>query len=412
MSVELRPLGVKCNIQCQYCYQNPQRDAGNILHQYDLERMKSGIEAVGGPFTLFGGEPLLLPLPQLEELWSWGYETYGRNSVQTNGSLITADHMNLFERYNVQVGISVDGPGELNDVRWAGSLSRTREATAKTAAAIEMLCAAGRPPSLIVTLHRNNATADKLPQMHDWCRYLEGLGVTSARLHILEVDHELVRQKYALSDAENTAAMLSFAELEKELTYLRFDVFDDLRHLLRGQDENVTCVWNACDPYTTRAVQGVEGNGQASNCGRTNKDGIDFVKADQESYMRYLALYHTPQEFGGCQGCRFFAMCKGQCPGTSISGDWRNRSEHCQVWKDLFTHLETEMVAADEVPLSLDPQRATVEQILIQQWTAGRFASLTGIRQYLDDPTIQQPAGYVNGHGDAHGDHTDLAGAA
>ncbi len=28
MSVELRPLGVQCNIQCQYCYQNPQRDAG------------------------------------------------------------------------------------------------------------------------------------------------------------------------------------------------------------------------------------------------------------------------------------------------------------------------------------------------------------------------------------------------
>jgi hypothetical protein len=27
---ELRPLGVACNIQCQYCYQNPQRDAGNL----------------------------------------------------------------------------------------------------------------------------------------------------------------------------------------------------------------------------------------------------------------------------------------------------------------------------------------------------------------------------------------------
>lgn len=30
MSVELRPLGVQCNIKCTYCYQNPLRDAGNL----------------------------------------------------------------------------------------------------------------------------------------------------------------------------------------------------------------------------------------------------------------------------------------------------------------------------------------------------------------------------------------------
>ena len=27
MSIELRPLGVACNLACHYCYQNPQRDA-------------------------------------------------------------------------------------------------------------------------------------------------------------------------------------------------------------------------------------------------------------------------------------------------------------------------------------------------------------------------------------------------
>ena len=35
----------------------------------------------------------------------------------------------------------MDGPGELNDGRWAGTLGRTRDATAKTEAAIERLCA-------------------------------------------------------------------------------------------------------------------------------------------------------------------------------------------------------------------------------------------------------------------------------
>jgi len=88
MTVELRPLGVRCNIQCQYCYQNPQRDAGQLARSYDIDLMKAAIEAEGGPFALFGGEPLLVPEEDLETLWSWGLERFGYNTVQTNGTLI------------------------------------------------------------------------------------------------------------------------------------------------------------------------------------------------------------------------------------------------------------------------------------------------------------------------------------
>src|SRR5205814_3871036 len=134
----------------------------------------------------------------------------------------------------------------------------------------------------------------------------------------------------------NLPAYHSVDELEHDASTLKLDVFQDMRSLLLARDSNSTCIWNACDPYTTRAVQGVEGNGQTSNCGRTNKDGIDFTKAGTEGYERYIALYHTPQEYNGCQGCRFFLMCKGQCPGTAVEGDWRNRTEHCEVWKGLY----------------------------------------------------------------------------
>jgi radical SAM protein with 4Fe4S-binding SPASM domain len=376
MSVELRPLGVKCNIQCQYCYQNPQRDAGNVLHTYDLEKMKAGAEKAGGGFTLFGGEALLVPEKDLEALWSWGFEKYRRNGIQTNGSLINDNHIRLFKQYRVQVGISVDGPGELNDVRWAGSLERTREATAKTHAAIERLCREGIPPSLIVTLHRGNATRDKLPVMHDWFRSLQGLGLTSARLHILEVENDAVRRKYVLTTEENLEAFLSFLALEKTLSTLRLDLFQDMRKLLLGTDNSTTCVWNACDPYTTRAVQGVEGNGQRSNCGRTNKDGIDFTKASGEGFERYLALYRTPQEHGGCEGCRFFLMCKGQCPGTAIDGDWRNRTEYCAVWKDMYRHLEEEMLDQSQSPVSARADRKQLEGLFLESWTRGQNTTI------------------------------------
>src|SRR5204862_2704932 len=142
------------------------------------------------------------------------------------------------------------------------------------------------------------------------------------------------------------------------------------------------CVWYACDPYTTRAVRGVEGRGQRSNCGRTNKDGIDFVKSPSEGFERYIALYHTPQEHGGCHGCRFFLMCKGQCPGTSIDGDWRNRTEHCAVWKSLYEHCEKQMLDQGHKPLSLSPLRARVEKMLLACWASGRNMTIaTALRQ-------------------------------
>eukprot|EP00456_Euglypha_rotunda_P058685 TRINITY_DN48799_c0_g1_i1.p1 TRINITY_DN48799_c0_g1~~TRINITY_DN48799_c0_g1_i1.p1 ORF type:complete len:122 (-),score=15.46 TRINITY_DN48799_c0_g1_i1:10-375(-) len=103
---------------------------------------------------------------------------------------------------------------------------------------------------------------------------MDSIGIRSARLHILEVDNPVVRQLYTLSVEENTHVFLHFARMEKELKKLRFDVFKDIRALLMGRDDRTTCVWNACDQYDTQAVRGVEGRGQSSNCGRTNKEEI------------------------------------------------------------------------------------------------------------------------------------------
>jgi uncharacterized protein len=350
-----------------------------------MDLMKAAVEREGGPFTLFGGEPLLLPEKDIEELWAWGFQRYGRNSVQTNGVLINDRHIELFKQYNVSVGISIDGPGELNDVRWVGTLERTREATAKTERAIARLCHAGLPPGLIVTLHRGNAVGERLERLLNWFRSLEALGVRKARLHILEVDDERVREAHALTLEENLDAFGAFLELESELTTLELDVFADMRALLLGEDEGTGCVWNACDPHTTRAVRGVEGTGQASNCGRTNKEGIDFVKADTEGFERYLALYQTPQEYGGCQSCRFFMMCKGQCPGTAIDGDFRNRSEHCALWMTLFERLESDLLEEGREPLSVSPERERLERAYLELWSTGNNTTIAGLRRWVGE---------------------------
>lgn len=379
MAVEVRPMGVKCNISCHYCYQEPIRLASKAA-KYDLAAIKEAIIAKGGPFTLFGGEPLLVPKTDLEDLFAWGLERFGSNSIQTNAVLLDSEHISLFKKYKVHVGVSIDGPGECNSARWAGSPERTAAATAKVERTLECLLSEGLKPSVITTLHRFNATAEILPRMFDWMRFLERIGIQYVRIHLLEVDSTLARESLSLTAAENAHAMLGFAEFEQaNLRTLRFDMFREIEALLLARDKGVSCVWRACDPYTTEAVQGVEGHGESSNCGRTNKAGVDFLKADTAGFERYLALYQTPQEHGGCKDCRFFLVCKGQCPGTSIDGDWRNRTEHCETWFRLFEHVEAGLVEKEFVPISVDPNRVALEQAMISKWMTRQNPPLTAV---------------------------------
>lgn len=387
MTVELTPRGELCQLACTYCYQHPVRDGGNVRTAYDVDAMIAALDRMGQDFTVFGGEALLTPIDVLERVWAFGFARFKKNGVQTNGALITDAHVALFRAYAVHVGFSIDGPVEMNDARWAGSLEKTRESTARSQANLDRLLRERIPASLIVTLHALNASRPDLrDRLKAWLGDLAARGLKDVRLHVLEVDHESVRERLALTNTQKIEALLDFDAFERAMGgALVFDIFRDIEKSLQSK-RDVTCTWNSCDPYTTPAVQGVDGQGHASNCGRTNKDGVAWLKASTHGRFRQLALYETPREHGGCQGCRFFLMCNGQCPGTAIDGDWRNRSQDCEVYYALFETKERELLARGIQPTSLAPDRPELEA----QFLAGVMGS-----------------GDAIGHGDEHGDHTD-----
>lgn len=344
MSVEVVPT-IACNLKCAYCYQDPMRQAGNFGTgplRVDLRKIipvieKANIGAKDPSFTIFGGEPLLLPRLTLERLWGFGLQKYGKNGIQSNGELIDDDFIRLFNKYKVGVGISIDGHWPLNAAR------STEEGTRRTLDNIDKLVRAGHRPGIHIILNRHNARAERLPQLVDWIKGIDEK-VSEIKIHLMEVDTPRGAE-VALEEWENEAAFLLLSSLQ---TKSPLQPFVDMKKILLGDFNDVGCVWKGCDPYTTTAVQGVDGDGTLSNCGRVNKDGVAYRKAASTNLERVVALYHTPHSAGGCQGCRYFFACRGQCPGEAINGDWRNRSVHCQAYYRVFEELESKHGIVEE----------------------------------------------------------------
>ncbi len=148
-----------CNIDCTYCYlperSNPSRIAPDTVRHLFEKIFASGW--TGGELTVIwhAGEPLVLPPDFYEEAFQIveslrpsGIKLV--HSFQTNGTLISPAWCELFRKWSVGVGVSIDGPRRFNDQHrlTRGGLSTFD----KTLAGIRMLRAQAVPFHVISVL--------------------------------------------------------------------------------------------------------------------------------------------------------------------------------------------------------------------------------------------------------------------
>ena len=123
----------RCNLKCSYCYMYEHVDQswrdqpaqitaattsllGRRIAEYARQRSLASVAIVA-----HGGEPLLLGASGLRrffsiirrELAEAGVEpSFG---IQTNGTLVDAEIVRVCQDFDVGVGVSIDGPAEIND---------------------------------------------------------------------------------------------------------------------------------------------------------------------------------------------------------------------------------------------------------------------------------------------------------
>jgi len=125
----IKPASGLCNIDCEYCFYKDimkHRKVTNYGHmtRETLENIvKKAYEETDlqVTFSFQGGEPLLVGykfyLDFFEFIDKYNVNKISTNvSVQTNGLLLTEELTSLFKKYNVLVGISLDGPVQIHDL--------------------------------------------------------------------------------------------------------------------------------------------------------------------------------------------------------------------------------------------------------------------------------------------------------
>jgi uncharacterized protein len=193
-----------CNINCSYCYL-PQRDVKTVMQQSTIAALFSKIFTsgwTGSGLTVIwhAGEPLVVPIgfyqaafEAIEAMRPRSLQL--RHSIQTNGMLLSPAWCDLFKRWDVGVGVSIDGPKHLHD---AHRVTRSGRGTFdKTRAGIHLLQREKVPFHVISVMSQEGM---KAPQ--ELLDFYISEGIEDICFNVEESEGEHVSNLFAGADAQ------------------------------------------------------------------------------------------------------------------------------------------------------------------------------------------------------------------
>lgn len=341
----------QCNLRCRYCSEGNPEEAQYL----DMEIGKKMLNELPALLDLkkdkkinilwHGGEPLLYPRQNLCQLMDHakevlaGYEL--KFSMQTNGYGIDDDWLDVFRRYDISVGLSMDGYRELHD---AGRQTPEGQGSYdRVFANLQRMQAAGMKAGVLMVLDTTAPIdVDKLMEQIIKCG-------GDIKIHPVmpcgraadREDIEKINQCYiALLQELFVRCVQSEAAIN----------ISPLRELLEAiiADSNVgecsysgTCGENFICVYS---------DGSVGVCGRRLADKTFEYGRLQESSLLDLYQSALAQQVRGradylaehdCKDCAYWQWCHGGCTfeAMNMTGDVFTKYPLCRYRKQLIDYL-------------------------------------------------------------------------
>lgn len=323
----LKPVGGSCNLNCGYCFYK--RHSGGVIDRRVLERTLETYTAL--PFgekcvTLQGGEPLLAP--------DWVFDMIDAaplkvRAVQTNGTLVTRDMARRFARRDWLVGVSLDGPPQLNSARVDTNGNASFEAAVR---GIRHLEAEGAQYNILAVVSKANVRNpvetyrflrdNFLTRFH---QYIECTGPGPAS---------------AITGEEWGGFLCGlFDEWVKRDTHeISIRLFDSIMSQLLGRPPTNCTASTHCRHYLV-----VEHDGSVYPCDFHVRPDLRLGNVMTDTWEA-MSECKTRREFADakcfglpakCGACEFRDFCNGDCPRSRNAG---SVPVLCEGWRRFYSH--------------------------------------------------------------------------
>jgi uncharacterized protein len=345
-----------CNLACDYCYysrcygrpEKIDRIDDELLEKFIREYMKIKTGIV--PFAWQGGEPLLAGLDFFERMVQLQVKyapknTVISNSIQTNGTLINEKWAAFFKKYNFLVGVSLDGPEEINDARRVtgsgkGSFNSIMQG-------IQYLKEEKVDFNILTVLHEDNIFKAK-----ELMNFYQSEGFSHVQfIPCMDFQSQDINQpgKYLITPRQYGDFLCEAFDVwynngEPQIS-VRF--FDNILAVYLHQQAELCTQQQTC-PKTIIFEQ----NGDAYPCDFFIHNQYKLGNIREES-LESLINKELMEEFSSkksalpaqCQSCEFLQLCHGGCPRNRIGENNELAVEYfCQSYKQLYRYAHERML--------------------------------------------------------------------
>jgi uncharacterized protein len=338
-----------CNLNCTYCYESGSKNRS--MHEDVLFRCMDEFMSVSDDCTiiLHGGEPLCANRDLIRAFLDYGEKNRSRGKrinyhLQTNGMLYDRGWIELFRKYNVSVGVSIDGPKELHDkYRRTHNGKGSHEAVCNNLNRAEK---AGIEKGCLCVI-----TRESLTDINSLFDFFERLSIkdidflpcmTENNKNGRSVDLTLTPEEYA----EFIIKYFNLWNVNGSSSSVRS--FCDYFEILNGNNPvschllyPKICGWEVISIDTDGDVYPCDSfaGHKEMRMGNIVVDGLKKMYSSKMSREFYETANTIPPD---CKSCRYLKYCFGGCLYHRYfrAGNLLDKSYYCEAYKNIFRYFK------------------------------------------------------------------------
>ena len=347
-----------CNLSCTYCYAEtllpgklqPKNLFTNELYRDTITKILSETKSDFLDIVFHGGEPLLHSAEWFEEACEFATakaRLFGKTinfSMQSNLTILRDAHIEVFKKYHVNIGVSLDGDKETHNAM--------RGSFTNTAINIKKLQNLGLFSGVIVVVSHHNW--NKIP---DFFRQLDEMNIQTFHMNIAST----VGRGNPLETLGGDKTFQAFKDCVCSMLEYKGRIIDTrmirkLSHFLNPPNKTadifkqLRCDNMFCHAGVTMVAVQYDGNvfpcGCAGSSGNMKNFKLTNITAREEvkptEIYETLKKFHTKKEkyYNECISCPAKFVCEHGCPAFDHS-DPETPENTCLATKQLYGYLQT-----------------------------------------------------------------------